>query len=74
MMSFGIDANILEKALKKGIRVKRGDRFVDAPGHVSLTYIPQYGDFVLAYGSSSSDAGYVRTNAYGREWEVRDAD
>lgn len=68
---FGIETEIVEKALKNSIKVKKDGKFVDITGFVSLTYIPQYSKFILAYGSSATDAGWVYVDKYEKDWIIK---
>lgn len=69
--TFGIDSKIIESALKNSIKVKKDEKFVDVTGFVSLTYISQYGKFILAFGTSASDAGWVYVDKYETDWILK---
>lgn len=68
---FGLDEKIIKQALTNGIKVNRNGQFVDIKGFISLTYIAQYDKFVLAYGTSAFDAGWVFVDSYQRDWILR---
>lgn len=69
--TFGLDNDIIRNALRAGIKIKKNGEFVDAPGFISLTYIPQYNKFVLAYGTCPSDAGFVYVDKFNEDWILK---
>ena len=68
---FGLDDNTINKALKYGILVKKNDKFEEITGFISLVYIQQLATYVLAYGTDSSNAGYVVLKKYGEDWKLK---
>lgn len=70
--TFGINNNILEKALKNGIKVKKDNNFININGFISLTYIQQFNKFILAFGSNSLDASWVFVDNYEKDWILKD--
>jgi len=71
MNSFGVDIEIIEKALKSGIKVLKNNVFVNVSGFVSLVYIAQLDKFMFAYGSNQFDAGYVLLENYEKDWKLK---
>ena len=68
---FGIDNNIIKQALKNGIKVNKMGQFIDIIGIVTLVYVPQMDKFMLTYGTSPADAGYVYVENYEKDWILR---
>ena len=66
--SFGISTELIIKALKCGIKIKKDNQFINSYGFLSLRFIPQINKFVFTYGTNASDAGYVLVEDYNNTW------
>ena len=62
------DIEIIEKALKTGIKIKKNNIFVNVPGYLMLMYLKELGQFVLIFGSNKENSGYVFLHDYQKEW------
>lgn len=70
MDNFGADIGIVKDALERGILVKKDGVYVNVPGFVALVYMSQFKKFILTYGMSANDSGFVFVEDYNKEWIV----
>ena len=69
---FGLDSTIIAKALKKGILIKVEETFEPQMGILSLVYHPQLARYVLVFGTSAQNAGFVLLEDYQRMWKIQE--
>lgn len=63
-----LDVELVENALKKGIKIKKNNVFINVPGYLMLMYMKEIEQFVLIYGYNKENSGYVFLNDYQKEW------
>ena len=68
---FGISNDIVKQALKTGIKVKKNGNFEEVYGVISLSFVPQWNKFVLAYGTCAADAAYVLVDNFEKDWILK---
>ena len=69
---FGIDDEIIAKALKNGILIEANGEYVKNTGPVSLAYYPLLRRFVLCFGTSAQNASFVLVEDYTKTWQLID--
>ena len=68
--TFGIDNEIIEKALKNGILVIK-DGFKTKPvGFFSLAYLVQLNEFIITYGMNPQTSGFVFVKDFKTTWDL----
>lgn len=63
-----LDIELVENALKKGIKIKKNNVFINVPGYLMLMYMKEIEQFVLIYGYTKENSGYVFLHDYQKEW------
>ena len=67
-----LDIELIKEALKYSIIVKNDkEEFIDVPGVVTLAYHPRLQRYVLVFGSTAQNAGFVLLEDFGKLWKVK---
>jgi len=68
---FGIENEIISRALKEGILIEVNNKFIPNIGTISLVYHPQIRRFVLVFGNSAENAGFVLLEDHKKTWKLK---
>ena len=68
---FGLDIEIIDKALRNGIKVEVNGQLIDPPGVTSLAYHPQLRRYILVTGSTAQNASFVLLEDYNKLWKLK---
>lgn len=64
-----LDLELIENALKNGIRIIQDGTITDSPGATCLVFHPILKEYVLVFGSNAQNAGFVRLDEEKITWE-----
>ena len=65
---FEIDERIINDALKRGIKIKKDNMFIEVFGVNALVFMPQLNKYIITYGTNQTDGGYVMVDEYNHTW------
>ena len=68
---FGIDVEIIDKALKTGIELINDGEIVTPPGTLSLVYHPSLKRYVFVFGTSAANASFVLLEDFNKLWKLK---
>jgi hypothetical protein len=70
---FGVSNDVVKWALTGGFKVKDKNtgEWRDAHGVRSLTFLEPFKKFILTYGTSMTDAGFVFVDRYKDDWDLK---
>lgn len=71
MGPFEIDIGSIHDALMYGIELEHKGNWIDNQSPVSLTYHPQIRRFVLVFGTSEQNAGFVLLEDIDKTWRIK---
>ena len=67
-----MNQNEIESALKYGIKLIYGDGTeFPIPYQTTIMFIPQFNEFVIAYGKDASTAGFVKISDFKKTWNLQ---
>ena len=67
---FGIETEIVEKALKNGIVLINNGLRIKPAGFLTLTYISQLNEFIITYGMNQQTSGFVYVKDFKNTWDL----
>lgn len=68
---FGLDDYTINQALIKGIEIEVEGEYVTPPGQISLVYHPNLRRYILVFGNTAQNAGFVLVEDYKKTWKLK---